>query len=287
MRGAEADNESGEPVLRGLRPRTERSGKFAVWRYLAFESYTIVGPFVLIEQGGSTSDDLRPPRELPYAGISAVQYSLAGSVRYRDSAGHAAGIHTGDLAITHAGRGVTVQEQAEPLPNGLSIEAHFLRAWLALPDRVENTIPAFELYRASSLPELNVPGGRVRVLLGEGFGCASPASWYQPVLIADVQVNAGGTLPIAPDYPERAIALLDGDVRLDGRTLKARRLHVLRPEARLDLTSESGCRVALFAGHAFPSPRFIAGGIVASSNAQLDRIYRNYTSGRFPRIEIE
>ena len=53
---------------------------------------------------------------------------------------------------------------------------HGLQLWAALPSEHEEAPPSFTHTPAGDIPELNVQGAVVRVLIGEAFGQQSPVA---------------------------------------------------------------------------------------------------------------
>ena len=92
--------------------------------------------------------------------------------------------------------------------------------------------PTFLHYPASSLPERQIDGCAVRVIMGSAYGLQSPVLTYSPTLYVEAALPAGGSLALPDDAHERAVYVVAGSVSIGGETL--RRRNVRRAPPRRD-----------------------------------------------------
>ena len=76
-------------------------------------------------------------------------------------------------------------------------------------------------HEASELPEVDLGGGRARVIAGSAFGAASPLQTASETLYADVTLARRRRLPLDPTTEERAIYTLSGEIEIGGRAFPA------------------------------------------------------------------
>jgi redox-sensitive bicupin YhaK (pirin superfamily) len=247
----------------------------------------MIGPFIFMDQSGPT----RVPkgtaggvREHPHAGLATFTYLLEGAVMHRDSAGNATKVFAGDVALMMAGRGITHEELPDPDDQGAAQSVYFVQMWLALPDELEDMAPALEVHRHVKIPEAELSGGTVCVLIGTGWGKTAPTTTYIDTVFADLNVRGNGSMPIACSCEERALYLLEGDASLDGDELQLHTLALLESGGEPTISSSKGCRAILLGGAHFPSERFISGSFVASSLHKIEDWMRRYRAGDFPSI---
>lgn len=247
----------------------------------------MVGPFIFMDQGGPITVPYRADAgvpEHPHAGLSTFTYLMAGSGYHRDSAGHEQIIQTGDIALMTAGSGITHEERPDQSENSSTREVYFLQLWLALPDEREDMPPTFEHHPAASLPMVRMDGAELRVLIGEAWGQRAPTSAFVETVFVEMHLDPGCELPIEPDCAERAIFLLEGDATIGGVDAEPYDLNVLETGQKPVLATKQGARAILLGGASFPTPRFVAGSFVASSEQKIMQWMRDYRAGRFPTI---
>jgi redox-sensitive bicupin YhaK (pirin superfamily) len=276
------DQHAIELVIEG-RPRDV--GTITVTRLLPSPKRRMVGPFIFVDHMGpivlapAIGFDVRPH---PHIGLSTVTYFLAGENVHRDSMGNVQVNRPGDLNVMTAGRGVVHSERAEPAFRAAGGLMHGVQIWLALPDAHEDDEPSFEHHPEATLPEIApAPGVRGRVLLGSAFGARSPVRHPSDPWLVDLALDAGASLDIAADVPERALFVIEGEVHGDGQTLAADRLAVLRGPTRISATT--AVRAMLLGGPPV-GPRLIEWNLVSSSRAKLDRARDAWKARQFPTI---
>jgi redox-sensitive bicupin YhaK (pirin superfamily) len=154
----------------------------------------------------------------------------------------------------------------------------------------EESPPAFRHYPAASLPVVAREGVEVRVLVGDTFGRRSPVETYSRVLYLDIEMEAGASLELPADAPDRGLYLIEGRVSSGGQAFPPAHMLLLRPGHTAHLRAEAPSRLMLVGGDAFPEPRHIWWNFVSSSEARIEaarldwRDRRGQPNGRFPLI---
>ncbi len=270
-----------------VRPRLARLGPLPVRRALPSVDRMMVGPFILMDHGGPTSIDRQQAHgvgEHPHAGLATLTYLLADALIHRDSAGNSARIEVGDLALMTAGGGITHEERPDQEHPSPVHTANFIQMWIALPERFEDMAPDFEIHRAADLPSAELPGARVTTLIGSAWGLRAPTTTYSETVLADLVCAPDSVVPIEAHAEERAIYLLEGEARLDGRSLEPQTLVILEGEGVELIDTEGGCRLIVLGGARFASPPAISGSFVGSSVIKVAAFQEAYRSGQFPKM---
>ena len=81
-----------------------------------------------------------------------------------------------------AGRGIAHSERSGSESRRVGAAVHGIQSWVALPTEHEETEPAFQRVASKLLPELALPGARLRVIAGTAFGEESPVKVLSPLL---------------------------------------------------------------------------------------------------------
>ena len=275
-----ADN----PFLQTLHPTTHDLGGFKVHRTLPHKERTTVGPFVFFDQMGpatlapGTGVDVRAH---PHINLATVTYLFAGAIDHRDSLGTFARIEPGAVNLMTAGKGIAHSERSPPevRPAGPALSG--IQTWLALPSAKEEMDPAFEHVAKADLPVVGASGALARVVMGELWGAASPVTCHSPTIYADIDLAAGGAMPIDAGADERALYLAVGEASLDGLILEPSTLYVLRPGIAATLRSDRGGRVMLCGGAPLDGPRHVFWNFVSSRRERIDQAKADWKAGRF------
>lgn len=248
-------------------------GGFTVQRLLPAAQRQSVGPFLFFDHFGPVTvqpeagHDVRPH---PHIGLATVSYLFEGAIMHRDSLGYVQQIEPGAINWMTAGRGIVHSERRpESLANQAYVN-HGIQLWAALPVAHEEVDPSFVHTPAAAIPEVQVDGATVRVLIGEAFGQVSPVATYSRTLYLDVQLPAGATLEIPALVPEMAVYTVDAPVGLNGEEVSAHILAVAAAGEPVRLTAgQSGVRLMVIGGEPLEAPRHIWWNFVSS---RKDRI---------------
>jgi redox-sensitive bicupin YhaK (pirin superfamily) len=274
-------------VIQTIEPTTHDLGGFKVHRTLPSRPRTMVGPFIFFDQMGpahldvGNGIDVRPH---PHINLATVTYLYAGAIDHRDSLGTYATIEPGAVNLMTAGHGIVHSERSPSAERVKGPELSGIQTWIALPETAEEMDPAFEHVAADKLPVVEAPGVRARVVMGSLWGAAAPTTTYAQTIYADIELAAGGSIPIDPGADERALYVSMGEASLDGMKLAPLTLYVLRPGTAATLRSEKGGRVMLCGGEAFRTPRHVWWNFVSSSRDRINQAKEDWKAGRFPKV---
>jgi redox-sensitive bicupin YhaK (pirin superfamily) len=272
-----------------LRPqRKDLGGGFTVRRLLPAASRQAVGPFVFFDHFGPLSAgpaDQHDVRAHPHIGLATVTYLFEGAMQHRDSTGAVQRIEPGAVNWMTAGRGIVHSERTPDDLRGQARRSHGLQLWAALPAADEEADPGFVHTPAAALPELDVGGARLRVLIGTAFGATSPVPVTSATLLLDIALAAGDALPL-PLASERALYVVEGPVELDGRPLQPQTLQLLAPDDEPMLSAGGSARVVLIGGDAL-GPRHIWWNFVSSRPERIAQAADDWAAGRFPAVPGE
>ncbi len=276
-----------DPVIHVIHPTTHDLGGFKVHRTLPSRPRTMVGPFIFFDQMGPAhlavgeGIDVRPH---PHINLATVTYLFDGAIDHRDSLGTVARIDPGAVNLMTAGHGIVHSERSPADQRAQGPALSGIQTWIALPERFEEMDPAFEHVGADDLPIVTGAGVSARVIMGSLWGTPAPTTTYAGTIYADIELDAGGAVPIDADADERAVYVAMGDATLDGMTLEPQTLYVLRPGAAMTLRSERGGRVMLCGGEAFATPRHVRWNFVSSSRDRINQAKEDWKADRFPKV---
>jgi len=278
---------SDDPLLQTITPVTHDLGDFKVNRTLPNKQRTMVGPFIFVDEFGPArlpagqGMDVRPH---PHINLATVTYLFDGAIEHRDSIGSRAVIEPGAVNLMTAGSGIVHSERSPQglRPSGPSL--YGMQTWLALPDGWEEVDPAFDHIPAAMLPLVEETGVRARVLMGDLWGVLAATPQHSPTIYADIELDAGGAIPIDSEADERALMLVGGEADLDGQPLELFNLYVLKPGYHPRVSSGGGGRLMLMGGQAFATQRYVFWNFVSSSRDRINQAKADWKALRFPLI---
>lgn len=274
-----------------ITPRLRDLGDgFNVRRVLPYARRRHVGPFVFFDHMGPVQFapgqglDVRPH---PHIGLATVTYLFEGEIMHRDSLGVVQPIRPGDVNWMVAGKGIAHSERTPPELRESGAPLHGIQSWFALPKAHEETEPTFRHHPASSLPEIERPGARLRLIAGSAFGATSPAQTFAPMFYLDAQMSDGATLPLPDGCEEQAVYVAIGEVALDSRVYGEGTMLVLKPHAQPVITARGAARLMLLGGAPLDGERHLWWNFVSSSKDRIERAKADWRTGNWPRVPGE
>ena len=268
-------------------PVTHDLGDFKVRRTLPAKSRTMVGPFIFVDQFGPArlppghGMDVRPH---PHINLATVTYLFEGAIEHRDSLGTRQVIEPGAVNLMTAGRGIVHSERspATERPDGPTL--YGMQTWLALPEDVEETDPAFEHVDGAALPLVEGDGVSARVLMGTLWGKTAGVTEHIQTIYADIMLGAGASVPVDAGADERAVMVVEGAATLDGEALDPFTLYILAPGQAMTLKTSASARVMLLGGEAFTTKRHVFWNFVSSSRDRINQAKEDWKAMRFPLV---
>src|SRR5438874_533736 len=270
-----------------ITPVTHDLGDFKVNRTLPGRQRTMVGPFIFVDEFGPArlppgrGMDVRPH---PHINLATVTYLFEGAIEHRDSIGSRAVIEPGAINLMTAGSGIVHSERSPQEQRAGGASLYGMQTWLALPDGQEEIVPAFDHVPADALPQVEDEGASARVLMGTLWGATAATPQHSPTIYADIQLGAGGSIPVDAGADERAVMLVGGEAEVDGQKLDLFALYILRPGHQARLSSATGGRLMLLGGEAFTTRRYVFWNFVSSSRDRINQAKEDWKALRFALI---
>ncbi|HET7709949.1 MAG TPA: pirin family protein [Sphingomicrobium sp.] len=274
-------------TLQIIAPVTHDLGAFKVRRTLPARERTMVGPFIFVDEFGPArldpgqGMDVRPH---PHINLATVTYLIDGAIEHRDSIGSRQVIAPGAVNLMTAGRGIVHSERSPTDSRAAGPSFFGMQTWLALPDGKEEIDPSFDHVSADRLPVIEDGGATARVLMGTLWGATAATPCHSPTIYADIELAAGGSIPIDADADERGIMLIGGEASLDGSPIEPYALYVLAPGHVARLSTASGGRAMLLGGGAFATRRHVFWNFVSSSRDRINQAKEDWQAMRFDLI---
>ncbi len=277
------------PIELVIKPRERDLGGFSVRRSLPSSEQQMIGPFIFFDHLGPAEFapgegiDVRPH---PHINLATVTYLFEGEILHRDSLGSVQSIQPGAINWMTAGRGIVHSERTPPQIRQTGHRVHALQLWVALPEGQEEVAPEFSHYPADSLPEQNLDGVRLRVLVGTAYGLQSPVATLAETLYVVVELPAGKRLRLPDNVQERGVYLISGAARAGATPLEQHGMHVCRRATQIEICAEQDSHLVLIGGEPL-GQRQIWWNFVSSRSERIEQAKADWQAKRFAAVPDE
>jgi redox-sensitive bicupin YhaK (pirin superfamily) len=278
------------PVELVVGPRIRPLGGLEVNRVWPTARRRLVGPFIFFDHMQRT---VLPPGvgldvpPHPHIGLATVTYLFEGEICHADSIGCRQVIRPGELNWMSAGRGITHSERTSPDARASTSFVHGIQSWVALPVEEERNAPRFDHFPASSLPLVELPGARIKVIAGAALGARSPVESGFELFYLEVDAQAGATIPIEAALGERAVYIVSGGVRIADAHYDSGRVLVLASGRDISLQVSAPTKLMLFGGPSIGADRHIWWNFVSSDPARIEQAKADWKAQRFAPVPGE
>lgn len=266
-------------------PRARDLGGFEVKRALPAPQRQMVGPFIFFDQMGpaefltAKGVDVRPH---PHIGLGTVTYLYSGDFHHRDSLGTDQVIVPGELNWMVAGKGVTHSERTSSEARQGPHSLFGIQTWIALPEDREDMDPRFEHFGKGSMPEFEDGGVKARLILGDAYGAAAPATMLSESFYLDVVLQAGARFPLPDNHEDRGIYVTQGSISVAGQVFEAGQMMVFRPGDKITVAAgEQGARIMALGGATLNGPRYVWWNFVSSSQDKIEHAKEEWAAANW------
>lgn len=255
-----------------------------VRRILPFRLRRMVGPFIFMDHAGPV--DIMPQNAgkmdvlpHPHIGLSTVSYLFGGQVTHRDSLGVQQVIRPGEVNWMTAGRGIAHSERFEDPATLAGGTLEMIQTWVALPEKDEETAPAFTNYAADQLPIFTDTGVWMRLVAGNAFGLRNEVKTHSPLFYLHAVLQPGARFGLPKEYPERAVYIAKGSLELSGTTYAAGQMLVFTRGVDPLLIAKEHTTLILMGGEPL-GERHIWWNFVSSRKERIEQAKEDWKQGR-------
>ena len=261
-------------------PVSEGAGVL-VHRTIGTPALRHLDPFLMLDHfsNNDPKDYIAGFPDHPHRGFNTFTYMLDGHMLHQDSMGNRGDLRTGGAQWMKAASGIIHSEmpqQSDGLMRGFQL-------WINLPAREKMSDPGYQEYSPETFPELDIPGGEVKVIMGQYGDRQSPI--HDPntrVQYLDVALETGREFRHALEPGMTAfLYVFEGSAEVAGTALDTHNLAVLGEGDEVEVkANEAGARFILVAGHPLHEPIVQYGPFVMTSRGEIEQALNDYRSGR-------
>ena len=258
-----------------------------VRRVLPYAKRRMVGPWIFVDHAGPVTlapEDTRAAdvRPHPHIGLSTVSYLLSGQVAHQDSLGVHQLINPGDVNWMTAGRGISHSERFTHPDSFAGGGLELMQLWVALPEKDEETDPAFTHYPAADLPVRDTGDGVwMRLIAGEAYGMKSPVKTHSPLFYLHTEWQAGASLALPGGHSEQAVYVARGEIEHAGQTYMPGQLLVFGDDTDAVITARTKSTLMIFGGEPL-GERHVFWNFVSSRKERIEQAKADWAAGRIP-----
>ena len=255
-----------------------------VRRILPFRLKRMVGPFIFMDHAGPMAIQPEKAKSMdvlphPHIGLSTVSYLFGGQVTHRDSLGVEQIIRPGEVNWMTAGKGIAHSERFED-PSALAGgDLEMIQTWVALPEKDEEQMPAFDNYKPDMLPIFTDTGVWMRLIAGNAFGLNNKVKTHSPLFYLHVVLKKGARLGLPKEHSERAIYVAKGSVEVSGRNYTSGQMLVFTKGVDPVISCKEPTTLMLMGGEPL-GERFIWWNFVSSRKERIEQAKSDWKEGR-------
>lgn len=255
----------------------------AVKRILPFRWRRMVGPFIFMDHAGPV--DVAPTvKNLdvlphPHIGLSTVSYLFGGQVTHRDSLGIEQVIRPGEVNWMTAGKGIAHSERFEDPATLAGGTLEMIQTWVALPEKDEESSPAFDNYKPEQLPVYTQKGIWMRLIAGNAYGLRNDVKTHSPLFYLHAVLEANTRFGLPEEHTERSIYIAKGSIEVNGTTYHAGQMLVFTKGVDPILIAKEPSTLMLLGGEPL-GERFIWWNFVSSRKERIEQAKEDWKQGR-------
>jgi hypothetical protein len=212
---------------------------------------------------------------------------LDGEFEHKDSHGNRGRLRPGDVQWMTAGAGVVHSEMPSSDLRAKGGRLHGFQLWVNLPKVDKMMRPRYQEIPSSSIPEVKVPGGFVRVVAGDFHGTKAAIDTRTPIQYFHAKLDADASVAFpVPEGHEGFAYVFDGSAAVAGKAVPAHNLALVSGTGELSVRAGGeGAQLLVVTGVPLREPVFQYGPFVMTTREEILQAVQDFQSGKFGTIE--
>ncbi|MEJ6979375.1 pirin family protein [Pedobacter sp. P351] len=272
-----------------------RVGELKVNRLLPNRYKNAVGPFVFLDHLYPHSLEANSPAARdgkfahPHRGIATFSYLFSGELEHYDSMGNHGIVTAGGAQWMNAGNGIIHDERASTQFRQKGGVLHALQFWINLPSKNKAEKPGYFGLQSEDVPKVDLEtAGKLRVLIGEFEGKASPVERFTDQFIYHISLNPESeyVFRTKPGL-EYAACIPQNKMMISGKELGPNELLTFGKEGSdigLKNTGTLPADLILFGGEPYTEDIVAEGPFVMNSRIEIAEAYKDFFNGKYGEI---
>ncbi len=178
-----------------------------------------------------------------------------------------------------AGSGIAHSERFEDPAALAGGTLEMIQTWVALPEKDEEAMPAFDNYKPEQLPVFTEAGVWMRLIAGDAFGLRNNVKTHSPLFYLHVMLDKDTRFGLPKEHSERAIYIAKGSVEVSGSTYTSGQMLVFNKGVDPVIISREPTTLMLLGGDPL-GERFIWWNFVSSRKERIEQAKADWKEGR-------
>lgn len=213
----------------------------------------------------------------PHRGIETISYVAQGAMKHRDSLGYEDTITSGEVQWMTAGSGIMHEELIPKSERLLGVQL-----WLNLPQKDKMTPPKYRAIKNSDIKEIQIEGGKIRVLAGKFEQIEGAKGEHLPIDYYDIHLKNGKDITIKTEESSSVmIFTLLGEIEVAGEKISEKTAVNLTQGDSVSIKALSDAQVLFISSVALNEPIAWGGPIVMNDKAELAKAFSDLERGEF------
>lgn len=176
----------------------------------------------------------------PHRGFEAITYMFKGGMNHKDNLGNESFVTAGGAQRFTAGKGIVHSEMPDEKDNSNGIQL-----WINLPKKLKQMPPSYQQVNDDEFPVQTIPGGKVKVIVGEG----SPLVLNTQVSYSHISLEKQAEYSLSFDKKTRVIIyLMSGELNINSNNLKQDQALFIEGQESINVTSQDESEFMLCLG---------------------------------------
>lgn len=257
-------------------------------RVLGHTLHRRLDPFLMLDSfcNENPDDYMGGFPDHPHRGFETITYMIAGQMRHRDSAGNEGLLGPSGAQWMTAGSGLIhseLPEQQDGLMEGFQL-------WLNLPSHLKMSAPNYRDIPASSIPEANLPGIKVRVIagqFGELYGAVQRPITEPQYYDVHFHEDSEMTTPLSKDF-NALVFVYRGEINIEGQSLGKHKMAILENDNDfVKIKGSADSKFILIAGRPLNEPIAQYGPFVMNTSEEIQQAFVDYQAGLFSSAHVQ
>ena len=266
--------------------RTEDGAGVSLVRVLSHKDIEDFDPILMLDSFDSVNpkDYIAGFPMHPHRGIETISYVYKGKMQHKDSMGNEDTIADGEVQWMTAGSGILHEEALPASERMLGVQL-----WLNLPAKDKMCKPAYHSIKSSEIKEIEIEGGRLRLLAGQFGEHKGHVGDYLAFDYYDIHIASGKTVELDIEESKSAmIFTLLGNASIEGEYIDKKTAVKLSEGDKLKITAENGDAQVLFmSSNKLEEPVVWGGPIVMNTRDELLNAFDELDKGVFLKEKID
>lgn len=253
-------------------------------RVLSSSTYKDFDPILMLDSFDTTNyEDYKGGFPMhPHRGIETISYLSSGAMTHSDSLGNEDTIRDGQIQWMCAGSGIIHAEKLPKIDRMLGVQL-----WLNLPAKHKMTAPSYKAIKNSDIKEIEINGGKLRLLAGNFGSYSGYKGDYLPLDYYCIHLKSGSKFSLNVD--EKVFVMLftlKGEIEICDKKVSEKTAVKLGVGDMVEFIALSDVQVLFISSTRLDEDIAWGGPIVMNTKDELRKAFIELENGSFIKSNL-